>query len=49
MSDLILSIDPVSLIKNGYNFMHEYDIEVAPGVIYDDLISFNTEKFENKL
>ena len=29
--------------------MHEYDIEVAPGVIYDDLISFNTEKFLNKL
>ena len=49
MADLILPIDLDSLKQNGYNFMHEYDVEVTPGIIYDDLISFNFEKFENLL
>ena len=49
MCDLILQIDPDSLKQNGYNFMHEYDIEVKPAIIYDDLRCFSTEKFENLL
>ena len=49
MADLILPIDLDSLKQNGYNFMREYDIEVTPGIIYDDLVSFNIEKFQNLL
>jgi len=45
MAHLILPIDLDSLKKNGYKFMREYDIEVTPGIIYDDLVTFNIEKF----
>lgn len=29
--------------------MTDFDIDVVPGVIWDDLQSFNTEIFENKM
>ena len=46
MLDLIRIPASDTLQMRKFNFMHDYDFDVPPGVIWDDLNSFNNEQFQ---
>jgi len=49
MLDLVKQATFAAVHNKRFNFMTDFDIEVEPGVIWDDLNTFNCDHYDERL